>query len=226
MSTIDHFFQKAQFWIRSKPILYRFTLGIRILLAFGFIPTGMVKLLGYRFTTLSVENEVGAFFEILYQSGLYWNFLGLSQVIAGILVLIPAVSALGALIFLGIMVNIFFITISLDFAFTPVITFLMLLATTWLVLWDYNRFRALIFNGETIFENQRRSGSKLLTLPQPTLANSYERAVYAIGTLAGLLFFGMLRGLSLPAGTEIALLAVCFICFVTAIISGFRNAKA
>jgi Na+-transporting methylmalonyl-CoA/oxaloacetate decarboxylase gamma subunit len=49
---------------------------------------------------MSVESEVGAFFEILYQGGAYWKFLGLTQVLAGIFVLIPATSAIGALIFL------------------------------------------------------------------------------------------------------------------------------
>lgn len=88
------------------PLLYRFTLGIRALLAMGFIPTGMVKLLGYRFTSLITESAVGAFFEALYQSGMYWNFIGFTQVMAGILILVPASSALGALLFLGIILNI------------------------------------------------------------------------------------------------------------------------
>ena len=76
MNRLGHFLQKVQFWIRTKSLLYRFTLGIRALLAMGFIPTGLVKLLGYRFTILSTDNEVGAFFEMLYQTGLYWQFLG------------------------------------------------------------------------------------------------------------------------------------------------------
>ena len=35
-----------QRWIRSRPLLYRLTLGTRVLLAVGFIPSGLVKLLG------------------------------------------------------------------------------------------------------------------------------------------------------------------------------------
>jgi len=222
MNSIDQLLQKLQYWIRSKPLLYRFTLGTRILLAIGFIPTGFVKLLGYRFTTLSIDSDVGLFFETLYQSGLYWNFLGLTQILAGILVLLPATTALGALLFFGIMMNIFLITISYDFAYTPVITFQMLMASIWLIIWDYDRFRGLIFNSETTFENKRNSDLKA-QLPRLTLENSYERAVYITGTVAGLLFFGMLRGMVVPAGFEILLLSVCLICFLTAIVFGFRK---
>ena len=56
---------------RSSGLLYRFTLATRILLAVGFIPTGMVKLLGRRFTTMDPASDVGAFFEVMYQSGGY-----------------------------------------------------------------------------------------------------------------------------------------------------------
>jgi len=76
--------------MRSQPLLYRLTLGTRVLLAAGFIPTGMVKLLGERFTTMSPDTALGGFFETLYQSGLYWQFLGATQVVAGVLILLPA----------------------------------------------------------------------------------------------------------------------------------------
>ncbi|SMO71461.1 hypothetical protein [Gracilimonas mengyeensis] len=225
MNSFDHLVQKLQVWIRSKPLLYRLTLGTRALLAIGFIPTGMVKLLGYRFTTMSPETDIGAFFEVLYQSGIYWHFIGLSQVVAGVMVLIPALAALGGAMFFGIMVNIFFITISYDFAFTPVITFMMLMATIWLILWDYHRFRAIIFESESIFTRKRNDSSSPVSLPQPSLSNSFERAVYLTGTVSGLLLFGMLRGLSLPAGAKLALIIICLVCFVMAIIFGFRTAK-
>lgn len=221
MNLFDVILQKIQFWIRSKPLLYRFTLGTRILLAIGFIPTGMVKLLGYRFTTLSTQTEVGAFFEVLYQSGLYWQFLGFIQILAGLLVLIPAASALGALLFLGIMMNIFMITLSYDFAFTPIITSQMLLASVWLIMWDYDRFRSLLFNHDSIKEKSQ----SFRNLPKLSLSNNYERLIYVMGTISGLLFFSILRGLALPTELSYALLFVCFICFITAIVFGLRNTR-
>ena len=112
IDAIDRFLLQFQHRIRTEPLLYRFTLGTRILLAIGFIPTGIVKILGLRFSLLSTETEVGAFFEILYQSGVYWQFLGLAQILAGVFVLIRATSVVGAVMFFGITLNIFLITIS------------------------------------------------------------------------------------------------------------------
>ena len=134
---------KLFLWIRSTPFFLRFTLFTRILLAAGFIPTGMVKLLGRRFTLISVETPIGAFFETLYQTGGYWRFLGLSQVLAGFLLLIPRSAHLGALLFVPIIVNIFVLTVALGFKGTPVVTGLMLLAILYLCAWDYHRFRSI-----------------------------------------------------------------------------------
>ena len=130
--------------VRSVPIAYRFTLFVRVLLAAGFVPTGMVKLLGERFTSMPVTSPVGAFFEAMYQTGLYWRFLGLTQVVAGLLLLWPRTAHLGAAMFLPIMVNIFVVTVALGFQGTPVVTGLMLLAVLWLCAWDWHRLRSLV----------------------------------------------------------------------------------
>lgn len=109
------------------------------------------------------------------------------------IILIPAVSAVGALLFLGIILNIFMITISYDFAFTPVFTFQMLLVSIWLIIWDYDRFRGLIIFRSMMYENSVSTSAlfapKLYLVPQPTLKNSFECSVYITGSLAGLLFF-------------------------------------
>lgn len=130
-------------WVRSKPFFLRLTLLTRILLAAGFVPTGMVKLLGQRFTLLPVETPIGAFFEAMYQTGLYWQFLGATQVLAGVLLLVPRWAHIGALAFLPIMTNIFVVTVALKFRGTPIVTGLMLLAVVYLCAWDYHRFRGI-----------------------------------------------------------------------------------
>lgn len=139
MKVID----SAFLWIRSSAFCYRFALFTRILLAAGFIPTGTVKLLGERFTLLGTDSPIGAFFEAMYQTGLFWRFLGLTQVVAGILLLIPRLAHLGAAVFVAIVLNIFIITISLDFRGTPIVTGLMLLAVVYLCFWDFHRFRPM-----------------------------------------------------------------------------------
>ncbi|HVS66075.1 MAG TPA: hypothetical protein VMT85_21530 [Thermoanaerobaculia bacterium] len=172
---------RAHRWMRSSPFLYRFTLFTRILLAAGFLPTGMVKLLGERFTTIPVDQPIGAFFEAMYQTGLYWQFLGASQVAAAVLLLIPPVAHLGAAMFLPIILNIVVITISLGFRGTPVIVALMLLAVLYLSAWDYHRFRPLLTTAA-------------LDRPVPShRLDRSERLGFALFGLSLISFFGVTR---------------------------------
>lgn len=177
---------------RQSRWLARLALVSRILLALGFIPTGLVMVLGRRFTTLPEDaNAVGRFFEALYQTGGYWQFLGWAQVVAGGLLLVPRTAALGAVCFLPIMLNIFVITLSLPFAGTPWVTGSMLLAVVFLVLWDYPMWRSL-----------------LAAPPAPPAgpAGPGERAALGLGTLGGLVVFLGMRGLAPAAAVVPALL--------------------
>jgi uncharacterized membrane protein YphA (DoxX/SURF4 family) len=120
-----------------------FTTFTRVLLAIGFITSGLTKLLGNRFTVLGTDTPIGFFFEALYQTGFYWQFIGGCQLLAALLLLIPRIATIGALIYLPIILNIFVVTISLHFRGTPIITGLMLLATIYLLIWDYAKWHGL-----------------------------------------------------------------------------------
>lgn len=130
--------------IRRSTIFGIFTIVVRLVLAFAFIPSGLVKLMGHRFTTLGPDSPVGYFFDALYQTGLYYRFIGTAQLLAALLLLIPSTSLMGAFVYFVIVSNIFIITVSLPFSGTPVITCLMLLGTIWLMWWDYEKWRTLI----------------------------------------------------------------------------------
>lgn len=130
--------------LRSYKLMQLFTWGTRILLFIGFLPSGLKKLLGERFTLLGVETPVGFFFEALYRTGLYWNFIGFMQLLAGILLLIPRTSFLGALVYLPIIINILIIVVSMHFRGTPYIVALMLMANLYLLLWDYKKLKAVV----------------------------------------------------------------------------------
>ncbi len=116
----------------------------RYLLAFAFIPSGMKKVLGQRFTSIGTDNPIGYFFEALFRSGIYWNFLGWGQLIAALLMMTQLFSTLGNLIFFFIISNIFFITVSMHFTGTWLIALLMLFASTCLLLWDADRLQYVI----------------------------------------------------------------------------------
>ena len=181
--------------IRAIGVLYRFTLLTRLLLAAGFIPTGMVKVLGQRFTTISPQTPIGAFFEAMFQTGLYWRFIGLCQVVAGVLVLVPRLAHLGAAIFLGIILNIFVITVSLEFRGTWAITGLMLMAALYLCAWDYHRFRPMLAASPRGFE-----------LPVHRL-DPWERLGFWTFGVCVLAFFVGTRGL-VPVGLSPVLVLV------------------
>lgn len=141
----EHGLDRLHARVRQNPILQRFTVCTRILLAIGFIPPSLVKIQGERFTAIPIEHPVGFFFEAMYRTGAYWNFIGWAQLIGALLLLNPRTAVLGAVVFFPIILNIFVITFSMHFAGTWVVTGLMLLACTYLLCWDYNRFKPLFF---------------------------------------------------------------------------------
>ena len=137
--TLPDVLARPHAWARRQPWLARLAVLSRILLAVAFFPTGMTKLLGERFTVLPVSNPIGFFFEAMYQTGPYWHFIGLMQVIAAVLLLIPATATLGAVFFLPIIVSVFLVTWGIGFGNTVLITFAMMWACLFLVCWDGDR---------------------------------------------------------------------------------------
>jgi len=136
-------FSTFYFAVRSNNKLAIFVWLTRYLLAFAFIPSGMKKVLGQRFTSIGIENQIGFFFEALYKSGVYWNFIGAAQIFAAALLMTQRLSTLGNLIYFFIISNICCITISMHFTGTWVITSLMLFASSCMLVWDANKFQYL-----------------------------------------------------------------------------------
>ncbi|MES3032420.1 MAG: hypothetical protein V4813_00330 [Gemmatimonadota bacterium] len=169
---------------RTHAALHRLAVISRILLALAFMPTAMVKMLGLRFTSISPSTPIGHFFEAMYQSGIYWRFLGLSQLVAGALLLIPATSTVGAVLFFPIALSIFVITVSLHFTGTPVITGLMLLAATFLLCWDYHRLAALLWGAPAVYDVERAPSFPLV-----------ERVGYVVGGVGAMAVLFLARGL-------------------------------
>ncbi|HEX8458087.1 MAG TPA: hypothetical protein VF656_12375 [Pyrinomonadaceae bacterium] len=137
-------FERAHARVRRERLLKVFTVCTRILLAVGFLPSGLTKALGHRFTVLGLDNPVGFFFEAMYRTGFYWRFIGLCQLAAAILLVIPRTATIGALVYFPLILNIFIITVSLHFQGTPFITGLMLLASIYLLCWDYDKLKHLV----------------------------------------------------------------------------------
>jgi len=123
--------------------------------------------------------------------------------VASLLLLIPALAHLGAMMFFPILVNIFVITVTMDFKGTPVVTGLMLLANLVLLAWDYHRWRALL-----------TTNPPSIATPEPLPLSTLERIGFIAGAACGITFFLGTRSLvpkflMMPALAGAALAMVC-----------------
>ena len=136
-STLEqlHFSTKQKKWLRY------FAVFIRIGLAFGFLTSGFVKINGERFTTLSVNHPMGNYLEALHRTGYYYTFIGVLQVTAAILLLIPRTATLGALIYFPIILNICILSWAVRFEGSFLSAPLMVLANLYLLCWDYDKLK-------------------------------------------------------------------------------------
>jgi hypothetical protein len=134
--------------LRQRLLMQLFIVYLRYLIGAAFVFASLIKIKGHRFTTADGSaaplHSAWHFFETMYQSGLYWQFIGVGQLLAGLLLMTQRYARLGAVLFLPIIANIFVITLSFDFAYTPVITGLMLLANLLLIWWEWPVLRVLL----------------------------------------------------------------------------------
>lgn len=132
-----HYEAKGNKWLRY------FTIFCRVVLALGFIPSGIVKIMGERFTALPTNHPLGHYLEALHHTGYYYPFIGIVQVTTAILLLIPRTALLGALVYFPIIVNICILAYASRFEGTRITT-LMVIANLYLLCWDYDRLRHIL----------------------------------------------------------------------------------
>lgn len=128
---------RANRWMRY------FAIFCRVALALGFIPSGIVKVTGERFTALPSNHPLGHYFDALHLTGFYYTFIGLGQLTAALLLLIPRTTLLGAMVYFPIILNICVLTYATRFEGTRIAT-LMLMANLFLLCWDYGRLKQLL----------------------------------------------------------------------------------
>ena len=187
---MESFLDQLHARARAYPALQRLAVVSRILLAVGFIPTALVKIQGHRFTTaVDLTDPISAFFEAMYQTGAYWRFIGWAQLLASVCLLVPRLTTLGAVLFFPILLNILVITIALRFTGTPLLVGMMLLANAFLLLWDYDRLKAMVW------ASPRSARAERMPAGVPAHWSHLERTGYALGTSAALGAFLWTRGL-------------------------------
>lgn len=132
-----------------------FAVFLRIALGWGFITSGMVKILGERFASgLSANHPMGQYLEALHNTGFYYTFIGIVQVVAAILLLVPRTVALGALLYFPVILNICVLSYALRFEGSILTSPLMVLGSLFLIFWNYDKIKYLL-----PFKQEATSGS-------------------------------------------------------------------
>ncbi len=132
---------EAHFRARQNKWLHYFAIFCRVTLAAGFIPSGMQKVFGERFTTLAINHPMGNFLEAFHHTGYYYPFVGYMQVLAAVLLLIPRTATIGAFIYFPIILNICILSLAVRFDGSQVTAPLMVCAVLFLLCWDYHKFK-------------------------------------------------------------------------------------
>jgi uncharacterized membrane protein YphA (DoxX/SURF4 family) len=139
LAQLDDLYHESK---RNRWLRY-FAVFCRVALALGFVPSGIVKVMGERFTALPSNHPLGHYFDALQLTGFYYTFIGVSQLAAALLLLIPRTTLLGAILYLPIILNICVLTYATRFEGTRIAT-LMLLANLYLLWWDYARLKYVL----------------------------------------------------------------------------------
>lgn len=169
--------------IRKNVWLQYFSIFCRIALAAGFIPSGFVKIFNERFTSLSVNHPMGHYLEALYYTGYYYTFIGILQVTAAILLLIPRTATLGALLYLPIILNITILSLAVRFEGSHISSPLMVLANLFLILWDYHKIKYILpFNEPPEHKVLKDKNERIKVFPM-------KFAVGSVAALTGLIVF-------------------------------------
>jgi uncharacterized membrane protein YphA (DoxX/SURF4 family) len=140
-STLDRLHSAS----RQNGWLWLFSLFCRVALAAGFIPAGIVKLIGERFASgLSPVHPMGHYLTALHTTGYYYTFIGIVQVVAAILLLIPRTATLGAFLFFPIILNICILTFAVRFDGSLFTAPLMTLANLYVIGWNYEKWKNIL----------------------------------------------------------------------------------
>ena len=116
---------------------------LRYLAGFVFIPTGLVNIMGYRYSAVFPNIYSETFFNGLFNAGLYWNFLGYCHLFTALLLFTQRLTALSAVIYFSIALNKFLVTVSSGSADNIFVAFVILTLGMLLLICDWSRVKSL-----------------------------------------------------------------------------------
>ena len=128
---------RLYFKFRKNHFLNLFVINLRYLIGFGFLPSGMIKVMDKPFTRIENEGIFFDFLDVFHATGEFYQMVGIMQVAAAILLITQRFASLGAFIFLPIIFCISVLTLGTIGSLTPLIAVLMFSGIIFLLLWDY-----------------------------------------------------------------------------------------
>jgi uncharacterized membrane protein YphA (DoxX/SURF4 family) len=140
-STLDRLHSQA----KQNRWLWLFSIFNRLALALGFIPAAIVKLIDERFASgLHANHPMGHYLEALHLTGYYYTFIGIAQLLAAIMLLIPRTATLGAFLYFPIILNITILTFATRFDGSLFTAPLMTLANLYILGWNYEKWKYIL----------------------------------------------------------------------------------
>jgi uncharacterized membrane protein YphA (DoxX/SURF4 family) len=117
--------------------------NLRILLGFAFVPAGLKKLLDQPFTDPANRGAFHEFLHAFHATGAFYQFVGVMQLAAALLLMSQRLATAGALLAFPIFGSVTMFCWSTQAYFTAVMVTLMLLGTTGLLIWDFHKLRGV-----------------------------------------------------------------------------------
>lgn len=173
--SISSTFDRLHAQVKANNWLWVFSLFCRFMLALGFIPAGIVKIMDERFASgLSANHPMGHYLEALHLTGYYYTFIGIAQIAAAIFLLIPRTVTLGAFIYFPIILNICILTYATRFNGSLFTAPLMTLANLYLLGWNYEKWKYILPFNRLPDENISRADERSLA-PRYNIGALYTR---------------------------------------------------
>jgi len=117
--------------------------NLRFLIGFAFVPAALKKLLDQPFTDPHNHGPFHDFLHAFHATGWFYQFVGILQLAAAVLLFTQRFATLGALLALPVLTAIMAFCWSTHVTPTAIVATLMWLGTLGLVLWDFDKWRGV-----------------------------------------------------------------------------------
>jgi len=170
--------------------------NLRILIGFAFLPASLKKILGQPFTDPENVGIFHEFVQVFHATGGFYQFVGVMQFMAAVLLMTQRFATLGAMLMLPIVVAITALCWSTAGLPTTIVVTLMSLGTVGLLLWDFQKWRG-VFSAE-----QQEESIRIAPAAEVIERGLWQRCGLAI-VLVYLLACALQGGVYRPRGVEL-----------------------